>query len=382
MRERAEAREPTIERADTQEGPTDIGTIPIATIDEETGPVVAHTRLVCVAGPDLGRVFRVRDATLVIGRAGAIRLQASDVSRSHARIKTSRDGTLIEDLGSANGTYVNGVALRAPSPLRIGDRIQLGSAVLVYTHHDDLAERVRQLQKLDSICAAVSGLAHDFNNALQTIVCGLDQLGSLPEEDERTLIGDMKIATAAATGLAKRMQDLGRPTPAAYNPVDVAVLIEDAVRIAGPQIEKRIAMSFAADVRARVRGSQGELQQVVVNLLINARDAIAGRGEIEVRCGIVRLDRATACAYQLPIPREKAEQSYVELAVRDTGCGMDDATLARIFEPFFTTKTPTKGTGLGLAVVHSIVRAHGGAIDVQSRPGKGTTVRVLLPRDA
>src|SRR5690606_32451131 len=123
-----------------------------------------------------------------------------------------------------------------------------------------------------------------------------------------------------------------------------------------------------------VRGSAEELQQVLVNLMLNARDAMPDGGTLRVHARAVTFDTGQAAAHQLP-----ARGDYVGLVVADTGIGMDEATLARIFEPFFTTKPPTQGTGLGLAMIHNIVRRHGGSIVAESVLGHGTVFRIWLP---
>ncbi|HEX7704769.1 MAG TPA: ATP-binding protein, partial [Kofleriaceae bacterium] len=127
----------------------------------------------------------------------------------------------------------------------------------------------------------------------------------------------------------------------------------------------------------RALGSYDELHQVVLNLCINACDAMPDGGRLTITCHGVTLDGGEALARQLGIAGE-----YVELIVSDNGCGMDEATMLRAFEPFFTTKPRDKGTGLGLAMIHSTVRRHGGAIDVTSVVGLGTTFRIALPRFA
>ena len=127
----------------------------------------------------------------------------------------------------------------------------------------------------------------------------------------------------------------------------------------------------------QVTGRRGELHHVLLNLCLNARDAMPGGGRLALHAERVELSRPAAMHLHLPAPG-----AYVELTVRDTGTGMDEVTLARVFEPFFTTKRPGEGTGLGLATVYGVVRSHGGNVLVDSTPGDGTTFRLLLPAAA
>jgi signal transduction histidine kinase len=140
------------------------------------------------------------------------------------------------------------------------------------------------------------------------------------------------------------------------------------------QASAKISIVVTVPPELRVRGAHDELQQVLLNLYLNARDAMPNGGRFAIDGRAVQLDAGSALALQLP-----GAGAYIELVISDTGAGMDEATLARVFEPFFTTKPIGKGTGLGLAMVHGIVRRHGGAIGVTSQPGRGTAFTIHLP---
>jgi signal transduction histidine kinase len=347
----------------------------------ESRPLDAGARLVCVGGPDLGASFRLGLTAAVIGRGttAAIRLTGSDISREHARIWRHGDPFQVEDLGATNRTRVNGALIAGPTSLRYGDRIQLGTTILVLAHHDELEMRVQQLQHIDSLTAAVSGMAHDFNNALQVIRSALDQLDDdLPEDavDPRRSLADLKTATSSAMSLAKRLVKLGRGGAVPDERVELAAVAETVVAMARRVIDqRRVAIAARVATDLAVRGSRDELEQALLNLCINARDAMPDGGRIDIEASVLTFDLAAASARLLPV-----EGDYVELAVRDTGSGMSEAVMARIFEPFFTTKEPGKGTGLGLAMTHVIMKKHGGTILVESAMGRGTTFRILLPR--
>jgi signal transduction histidine kinase len=346
---------------------------------QATRPMDIAARLICIGGPDLGASFHLGSGINVIGRGPvAVRLTGSEVSRQHARVTFESDSFVIEDLGSRNRTTVNGTPVTARTPIAYGDRIQIGSTILVLAHHDELEMRVQQLLRLDAMTAAVSGMAHDFNNAIQVLAAGIEEVAAELSPTSKTgpeLIADMKVAAAAAMSLARRLVNLGRTGPIPTDVFELQPIVEEAaamtIRLADP---RRFEITYAVEPQMRVRGSRDELQQVLLNLCINARDAMAGGGSIRIEAHARQIDRASAVALVLP-----SEGSYVELSVRDTGTGMDEATLTRIFEPFFTTKEPGAGTGLGLAMTHVIVKRHGGTVLVESKLGEGTTFRILLP---
>lgn len=364
--------------------------IPVATgeADVDTnrvGVVVPRTttarkplaaQFVCVAGADLGRTFRWTGLTLVFGRgdANAI-LTASDVSLRHARVMLDEDQLVVEDLGSTNHTYVNGTRTAGRVPLRVGDRIQIGSTILLFTPHDELEERMRQIQRSEAIGALAAGIAHDFRNALAVILMNVDVLDN-PALDlrRREALEDMRTAAASASQLVKRLLGLGRTELETFDPVALRDVVLRAAAILrqphAPAID--VTIEIAADVV--VRGSFDELYQVMQNLFTNARDAMPDGGSISIRTQFLELSAAEALARQLP-----GAGPFIEVAVRDTGIGMDAATLARAFEPFFSTKPPARGSGLGLAMIERVVRRHGGSVTAESQPGHGTTLWLLLP---
>jgi signal transduction histidine kinase len=369
---------------EAEPGDTGVFTVPLEAVAPETvrgGRIAANGQLVCVAGADLGRVFRVGLQPLQIGRGSAveINLHAIDVSRRHARIAWTEDGFTLEDQSSANGTFLNGTPVNGTVPLAIGDRVQIGaSTILVFTHYDELEARMLQLQKLEAMGQLVGGIAHDFNNALMVIVSNLgyveDQVIS-GDQDLRDAIEDIKQAALGASTLAKRLLSFGRREAASDDLVSMAPVAEAVAQMVQRTVGDRIKYVVAADPAADVRGSSDDLQQVLLNLCLNAHDAITGPGRVTIRARVEHLERGAALALHLP-----GAGDYVELTVTDTGAGMDEATLSHAFEPFFTTKPAGVGTGLGLAMVHNIVRQHGGAVQVESAIGRGTTFRILMPR--
>jgi len=357
----------------------DTDVFPVEVVDEVTGPLVHSIRLVCVAGEELGKTFRVTTTPFVVGRSSDadVVLDSPDVSRRHARLTIKNGEYWVEDLGSVNGTFVNAARIEGGAPIRVGDRLQIGNTILNLAIYDELEARMQQLQRVEAMAAMAGGLAHDFRNALAVISAGLEALDELlpaQASELRDTTDDMKTATKAATALATRLLNLGRREPSAYDLVNLLDVIRETTQMSRHLLGHRIRITTDIAAMILVRGSREELHQVIMNLLVNAKDAMPKGGEITISAEIIRLERARSLALHLP-----GQGSYVALEVTDTGSGMDERTLARAFEPFFTTKPPGVGSGLGLSVIHGIVKRHGGAVLADSRVGSGTTIRIYLP---
>jgi PAS domain S-box-containing protein len=242
-----------------------------------------------------------------------------------------------------------------------------------------LEAQLRQAQKLEAVGTLAGGIAHDFNNILAGMI-GYAHLAIEAVPAKSQVRGDLYQVLKGidrATILVKQILSFSRRGDAERHLVEIGRVVEEALDLLRATIPATIEIHSEIDRGAgTVVADATQLQQVVMNLCTNAADAIGpGPGVIEIALARVELGGADTATRP-----DLAPGSYVKLSVSDSGVGMDAATRARVFEPFFTTKEPGKGTGLGMAVVHGILRDHGGAIELDSAPGRGTTFTVLLPR--
>ncbi len=241
-----------------------------------------------------------------------------------------------------------------------------------------LEEQLRQAQRLEAVGRLASGIAHDFNNMVTVIHgCGIELAASLePSDPRKSLALELCHAGEAAAGLARHLLTLGRRQVLRPRVMDLIQFVrgveEKLRRLVGADID---LVTVAAHEVHAIRADPGQIEQVIMNLAVNAGDAMPGGGRLTVEIANAELDAQYAGSH--PDARPGA---YVRLSVADTGVGMDQATLSRLFEPFFTTKETHKGTGLGLATVHGIVKHFGGHVAVDSEVGGGSVFHVYLPR--
>jgi signal transduction histidine kinase len=242
----------------------------------------------------------------------------------------------------------------------------------------DAQAKLRQSQKMDAIGLLTGGIAHDFNNVLTVILSYSELAGEEiePEHAAREMLTEIFSAGQRAATMTRRLLTFSRrqdEQPVLVSPNELVADIERMLRrLVGPNVvlETSLARSIGP-----IRVDPGQLEQVLVNFVVNARDAMPEGGRMTISTHEITLRSAD-------LRRRPGAQSgeYVGIAVTDTGCGMDEATRQRIFEPFFTTKPPGRGTGMGLATVAAIVRQCGGFIEVDTAPGRGTSMQVFLPR--
>jgi signal transduction histidine kinase len=359
------------------------------------------------AGPDgatillIGGTPRVRAGDIATASPLLQALLVSEVEADAATVRAQLSGTsseranmLARSLDEARARLAGNARALSEAlaeAARLNRELQALNETLEQRVNDEMAERakveeeLRQAQKMEAIGQLTGGVAHDFNNLLTVIIGGLDNIarqlaGGLEEANlprvKRGVDMAQKAAQRAAT-LTARLLAFSRRQALDPRPLHPDRLVRD--------MSELLSRSLGETVRLELVGAGGlwpaladpnELEHAILNLAVNARDAMPEGGTLTIETGNVWLDEAYLASVAEPVPPGQ----YVLIAVSDTGMGMGPETLARVFEPFFTTKEPGRGTGLGLSQVYGFVRQSGGHIRVYSEPGQGTTVKLYLPR--
>jgi two-component system, cell cycle sensor histidine kinase and response regulator CckA len=257
-----------------------------------------------------------------------------------------------------------------------------GEPMIVVTSHDVtdrkmLEEQLRHSQKMEAVGQLAGGIAHDFNNLLTAIIGNADLLLSdLPVRDPRREDAEeIRKAADRAASLTQQLLAFGRRQVLQVQVVALDSLLENLDKMLRRLIGQEVALTTRVPATlGRVKIDPRQIEQVIINLVVNARDAMPGGGQIRIEADDVVLDEEYARTHVAVVPGR-----YVRLCVSDTGHGMDAAVQAHVFEPFFTTKEQGKGTGLGLSTVYGIVKQSGGYVWVYSEAGVGTTFKIYLP---
>jgi PAS domain S-box-containing protein len=246
------------------------------------------------------------------------------------------------------------------------------------SERNQLERQLRQGQKLESLGQLAGGIAHDFNNMLAGIMGAaelLERQTELPERP-RKLLHIIQNTCERAAGLTRKLLSFARKGQPQRQPLDLHQVVQDTLGMLEASLDKRIDLRTALVAeRSGIIGDPADLQNALLNLAFNARDAMPEGGELSFSTRLCEIHEEDEAALVAPL----APGSYLELSVSDTGSGIPPAVLPRIFEPFFTTKMVGKGTGLGLAAVYGTMLDHGGSLRVDSREDEGTTFRLYLP---
>ena len=310
--------------------------------------------------------------------------------REHADAYRQADRTVIEEnrpvldleetVCTADGREIT--ALTTKVPLRGPDGRVTGLLGLFrdVTQQRMMEQQLRQAEKMDAIGQLAGGIAHDFNNLLAVIQGNAELIRmAMPQGDPSRPLND-EVITAAGRGaeLTQQLLNFARKGTLRIEPVAINAMVAEVAGLMAHSIDRRIKVRHeleAPDLRIRCDGSR--LHNAILNLCINARDAMSAGGVLTLGTAVREVGPGEGGTLQTPI----ADGQYFEIRVGDTGTGMSPQVQARLFEPFYTTKAKGKGTGLGLASVYGCMQAHRGGIEVESAEGEGTTVRLLLPLD-
>jgi signal transduction histidine kinase/CheY-like chemotaxis protein len=240
-------------------------------------------------------------------------------------------------------------------------------------------EVLRQSQKMEAVGQLTGGVAHDFNNLLQVIIGNLDTITrALPAELPRLNKAAQSAMSGAkrAAALTQRLLAFSRRQPLDPKPIDVNALISGMSDLLHRSLGETVELEVVRAARLwTVEADANELESALLNLALNARDAMTQGGRLTIETSNSDIDRAYAATQSEVVPGQ-----YVSISVSDTGSGMSDAVVAQAFEPFFTTKPVGQGTGLGLSQVYGFVKQSGGHVRIYSELGHGTTIRIYLPR--
>ena len=320
-------------------------------------------------------------AAEVVGQHISVLVPADHLPELERVMQTIRQGRMVPQHQTKqrhkDGRLFDVLATISPIKNKEGEIVGVSAIAQDLTEFMRLEQQYRQAQKLEAVGTLAGGVAHDFNNLL-TVINGYSELliGRLaPNHPLQDMVAEILKAGKQAGTLTRQLLAFSRQQVLEPKVLNLNVVLSDTDKMLRRLIgEDIILTTVLVPALGLVKVDPGQMQQVVMNLVVNARDAMPQGGKLTLETHNVTLDEGYSRTHLGVQPGR-----YSVLAVSDTGCGMDEATKARIFEPFFTTKGPGKGTGLGLAVVHGMVNQSGGHIEVYSELGHGTTFKLYFP---
>ncbi len=321
-----------------------------------------------------------------IGRRFTELIHPDERERAFLALKNVADG---EDSGvteyriaTKSGRYLVG-EINAAAQVKDGMFVGYLGIARDVTAQKSLEEQLRQSMKLEGLGTLAGGIAHDFNNILAIITGYASFLRRTVTSDEKDVRSLDAIETAAsrATGLVRQLLTFARREETVIGYLDVNEVVNEMQKLIGETFPKQIMINIELyGGPTPVYGDRSQIHQLILNLCVNARDAMMDREDGSPAGGVLGIVTDVAKGSDLKKRYPAAtEDEYISLRVSDTGKGIDEKNRRRIFEPFFTTKPQGKGTGLGLSTVYGIVQNHAGIIDLESEPGSGTAFTVYLP---
>ena len=329
-------------------------------------------------------------AVPVVSRRGGV-IGGLFFGHAQTGVFTARSEQRLLGLAAEAAVAIDNARLAQASAREIAERRRAEEALmdLNATLEEQVAERtaqlqknadaLRQAQKMEAVGQLTGGVAHDFNNLLQTIIGNLEVVRRCaPTDDGRIAWASNNAMNGArrAASLTQRLLAFARRQPLDPKPLDVNALVSGLSDLLHRTLGETVSVETVLGAGLwRVEADANELESAILNLALNARDAMPDGGSLTIETANTHIDESYASSHA-----EVAVGQYVLLSVTDTGIGMEPDVLAQVFEPFFTTKPPGKGTGLGLSQVYGYVKQSGGHVKLYSEPGLGTTVRIYLPR--
>jgi PAS domain S-box-containing protein len=342
------------------------------------GLLISDADGVVDCNPAALRILGLEDKAQLIGKRPALFSPATQPDGLSSDEKSRAIGALTLSQGASTFDWVHLRPDGVQVPVEVGVQHAMlhGRRVSVVAWRDQtrrkelereralVQERLDLAQKMEAVGQLAGGMAHDFNNLLAAIRNSLQlAMDAIPATSEAADDLEVALRTAErAAGLTRQLLAFTRQQPRTTDVVDLAALVRDLLPLLRTSLHAGMNLNLSADAAdARVLADRSQLEQVILNLVLNARDAMPGGGQVSIAVWVDHI------------------RQLVHLSVTDTGIGMDEVTRQRVFEPFFTTKPMGSGTGLGLSVVYGVVTQAGGIVRVDSEPGRGSTLRVSLP---